>query len=700
MTTHWHVTHCGRMDHGGCNLQIQLNNGRITSLKGNPDGYLNAGYICPKGRALAEVHDHPQRLTTPLLRTGERGENTWRKAEWEEALEVIVRNLDRVRARDGARSVAFCQGMPKGLEHFGLIRLANTFGSPNVVAVQDVCHAPRELTGRAMSGFYPVADLHNPTELILLWGSNSRATNEEGIINSQLTTRLKEGARLVVIDPRRTELAQRADLWLPVRPGMDHALALGFLKVITTEGLWDREFVTAWTVGFEELKTYLADISLDWVAKTTGVDQELIQEAARAYAQATPACLAWGNAVEQIPTAFDTIRSLISLMAVCGNLDVPGGNIKAQEPKTLPPGKFVRADLIPNKAETILNAAYGLSPRLMTVPPAFFRRAVLEKEPYPVRAAYMQCTNPLLTYADAQLTYKALTKLEFLVVSDIVMTPTAALADVVLPSASHFEFDDIGHYGLGHGLILARPKLMDPPGECRPDMAIINDLGLRLCGQDLWFDEYKQMLEELLQPSGLDWEAFVQQGMLKGPDRYGHFQNKGFATPSGKVELVLSSAKSLGAQTLPIWTQERPEPDQDYPLVLTSAKSPNYLHSSYRWVDSLRKREPWPKVQVHPDAAARYGLEQGEMARIKTAAGAIEQMVEITDQVQPEVVCAAHGWWFPELEGPESWQIANLNCLTTVHDLGRQFGTPRLRGIPCRIEPTARKPREEGGDAW
>lgn len=693
MTANWLTTHCGRMDHGGCKLRVQVEDERIISIQGDDAGYLNAGYTCPKGRSLPEVHAHPQRLTSPLLRNGGRGENKWRKADWKEALDFIAHNLDRIRAKNGARSVTFCQGMPKGLEHFALIRLANTFGSPNVVAVQDVCHAPRELTGRHMCGFYPVPDLHSSTQLIMLWGSNSRATNEEGLINSQLSARLKEGAQLVVIDPRRTELAQRADLWLPVRPGTDHALALAFLQVIINEGLWDRDFVATWTEGFEDFAEYLTGISLDWTADRTGVDKELIVKAARAYAYAKPACLAWGNALEQIPSAFDTIRSIIALMAVCGNLDVPGGNIKAQEPKTLPPGKFVRADCLPDKGKTILNAAYGTSSRLMTVPPAFFRTAVLEEEPYPIRAAYMQCTNPLLSYADAELTWKALAHLEFLAVSDIVMTPTAAQADVVLPAASHFEFDDIGHYGLGHGLILARPKLVNPPGDSRPDMAIINDLGLRLCDHDLWYAEYKQMLEELLEPSGLDWEAFAQQGMLQGPKRYGHFLSKGFATPSGKVELVLRSANSLDTEPLPVWREEGAESDQAYPLLLTSAKSPNYLHSSYRWVDSLRHREPQPRVQVHPDTATRFGLKQGETARIETASGAIEQKVEITDRLQPDVVCAAHGWWFPELGAhrPVSWKTANLNSLTSVHGLGRQFGTPRLRGIPCRLEAVDRE---------
>ncbi|MFP4035800.1 MAG: molybdopterin dinucleotide binding domain-containing protein, partial [Desulfovermiculus sp.] len=188
-------------------------------------------------------------------------------------------------------------------------------------------------------------------------------------------------------------------------------------------------------------------------------------------------------------------------------------------------------------------------------------------------------------------------------------------------------------------------------------------------------------------PSGLDFESFAAQGMLKGINRWQHFEDKGFATPSGKVELALSKAKSLGVEPVPVWAQSGNEPDDRFPLVLTSAKSPNYLHSSYRWVDSLRRREPRPLAQVNPDTARRFNIKDGDKIRIETVSGSIVQHAEITEQVQPGIVCAAHGWWFPESGGhrPESWKTANLNCLTSVQDLGRQYGTPRLRGIPCRI---------------
>ena len=220
-------THCARMDHGGCALLVGVQGNEIVQIKGDPEGYLSRGYTCYKGRVSADRLYHPDRLRYPLRREGKRGEGKWRRISWEEALDVTATNLLAIREKYGARAVGFGAGMPKGLEHFVLIRLANIFGSPNVIASQDVCHAPREVTGVHTCGFYPVADLHNPTKLILSWASNVLSTSEEGQIASLITEQLKNGAKLIVVDPRRTELAEKADLWLQLRPGTAQALALG-----------------------------------------------------------------------------------------------------------------------------------------------------------------------------------------------------------------------------------------------------------------------------------------------------------------------------------------------------------------------------------------------------------------------------------------------------------------------------------------
>ncbi len=336
------------MDHGGCALLVGVEDNRIVQVKGDPEGYLNKGYTCYKGRVSADRLTHPDRLRYPLKRVGKRGEGKWQRVSWEEALDETAKNLLRIKEKYGARAVGFGVGMPKGLEHFVLIRLANIFGSPNVIASQDVCHAPREITGVHTCGFYPVADLHNPTGLILSFGSNILSSNEEGQIGSMALDQLKKGARMIVVDPRRTELASRADIWLQLKPGTETALALGLLNVIIEESLYDKEFVEKYTYGFEDLACEMKKYSPDMVSEITWVPADLIRQAARMYATVKPAALQWGNAIEHSVHAFDSARSLVCLMAITGNLEAPGGNINAYDPKIMGLGEFVRADLIPD----------------------------------------------------------------------------------------------------------------------------------------------------------------------------------------------------------------------------------------------------------------------------------------------------------------------------------------------------------------
>jgi len=691
----WARTHCSRMDHGGCALLVGVENNRIVKIKGDPEGFLNHGYVCSKGLASADRLTHPRRLTHPLKRTGARGEGRWERISWTQAIQEISQNLGRIKETHGARAVVFGQGMPKGLELFGLIRLATIFGSPNVIAVQDVCHAPREVTGMHTCGFYPVADLHHQSKLIVLWASNPTSTNEEGQICSLLFQQMRKGAELVVVDPRRTALAERAKYWLQLRPGTDSALALAFLNVIITEERYDKAFVEQWTHGFSDLAAHVADYPPEKMAHVTWVPPDLIREAARCYANAHPAAIQWGNPIEQTIQTFDTVRALICLMAVCGNLDVSGGNVQANEPTTLSLGKFVRSDLLPTKRKEMLHAFHHTIPRMMTVPSAYFRKAVLEETPYPVKAAYFQGANPMVSYADSRMTLSALTKLDFLAVADIVMTPTAALADVVLPAATTFEFNDIGHYGLGHGYLLARPKVVEPPEACWPDLKIINELGKALTPREYWYDDYEALLEEVLKPSGLTYRDFVEKGYLKGEDRFLKYLEGGFKTPTGKVELVLTQAEKFGLPALPLFSGFPEDEDPDYPLVLTSCKSRYYLHSSYRWVERLRNHRPHPITEIHPETGEKYGILDGDKVIVETRNGSMVQVAHLTETIHPRVINSAYGWWFPE-DSPQTlfgWEKSNFNILTSVEKLGKAFGTPNLKGVGCRIKPAREEER-------
>jgi len=687
----WEKTHCARMDHGGCALLVGVQDNRIVQVKGDPEGFLNKGYTCFKGRVSPDRLTHPDRLKHPLKRVGKRGEGKWKRISWEEALSETSENLIKIKEKFGARAVGFGMGMPKGLEHFVLIRLANIFGSPNVIASQDVCHAPREITGVHTCGFYPVADLHHPTELILLWASNVSSTNEEGQIASLFYEQIKRGARLVVVDPRKTDLAEKADLWLQLRPGTAQALALGFINVIIRESLYDKGFVESYTYGFEDLARSVERYTPERVGEITWVPADLIQKAARMYAEARPAALQWGNPIEHDIHVFDATRSLVCLMAICGNLDVAGGNVNARDPKIMGLREFVRADLIPEKRKEMISAHHRVIPRFMTIPPAYFRKAALESDPYPVRGYYGMCTNPLVAWADSQSTYEAFMNLDFVAVAEIFMTPTASLADIVLPVAHQFEMNDIGHYGIGHGMILARPKIVDPPEECWPDIKIMNELGKRISPPQYWHEDHETFLDDLLKPAGLTYREFAAKGYLKGPDRFKQYEKEGFRTPTGKVELKLSTAEKFGLKPLPEFTGLPEEEDPDYPLVLISAKSRYYLMSSYRWVEKLREKRPRPTVEIHPDAATRYGIGDGEEVVIETKYGEITQTARVTDTVHPRVISASLGWWFPEGDRKEQfeWRKSNFNMLTSIEKLGKEFGTPNLKNLPCRIRKKA-----------
>lgn len=680
-------THCSRMDHGGCGLLVTVREGRIIKITGDPDCPVSYGYICPKALASPERTIHPDRLTTPLLRQGPRGEGRWKPISWAEALDTIAERLNRIRREHGPQAVVFAQGAPKGLEHFVLIRLANVFGSPNVCGPQHVCHMPREIAGLLTCGFFPVPDYETPTSLILNWGSNLLKTNEEGIISLRLLDSIKKGADLIVIDPRRTHLASIAQSHLQIKPGSDIALALGLIHIIIQEGLFDKEFVDHWTVGFKELQEQVKAFTPERVAELTWLTPEEISQTAWTYGTSRPAVIQWGNAIEHTVNSLQTCRALLCLMAITGNLDVPGGNIMPTMPPVARLADFVKAELLPDKTEKMLSRAFNLAPNFMVVPPPMVVQAILTNTPYPIRAMVSQVTNPLITYSDARRTYEALMRLDFLVVSEIFMTPTAALADVILPAATGFEFDDIGHYGLAHGWISSRPKIVDPPGESWPDIKILSEIGRALGHGDHFWEDYHQALDEVLAPAGMNYDQFKEVGLLKGKGGYNKFEIKGFKTPSKKVELFSEQLKKWGFDPLPV-ISELAEGSLEYPLLATSRKSPYFFHSAYRQISALRHRHPEPRLEIHPQTAGFLDLAEGDWARIVTPKGQIEQKVHLSQRIDPRVVFLDYGWWFPEekCESLFDWDRSNLNILTVSEPFNPAMGTPNLRAFPCRIE--------------
>ncbi len=693
-------TFCARMDHGGCGLLVHVENGKIVKVEGDPESPLNRGSICAKGIAQVERLDHPDRLRYPLRRVGKRGEGQWERISWEEALEEIARKVKEQIDQGQGNRIAFAQGTPKGLELHMMIRLANVLKIPNVVTPGSICHMPRETAAMVTCGFFPVPDFEHPPALVLMWGSNLFQTNEEGIIGSQLRRALDQGAKLITIDPRKTLLAAKAHLWLQPRPGTDLALALGFLKVIVEERIYDQDFVEKWTSGFPELRDHLEKYSLRDISRKTWVPEEKIATAARLYARIKPACIQWGNAIEHNINSVQSARALMVLKAISGNLDTPGGNVQRAMPPVMRPGDFVLSKKFPDKGERLLSPEFRLAAMMGFTPSQVVVRSILSESPERIRLMYIQGGNPLLSYAHARETYEALGKLDFLVVTEIFMTPTAQMADVVLPAATNFEFDDIGHYGLNHGFILARPKIVDPVGECRPDLLILNDLGKKLRADKFFWPKLRSCLDDLLQPAKMTYEDFQKMGILKGEWAYRSYERQGFRTPSGKVEIYSTRFQEWGYDPLPIYHELPESPVSDpvlarsYPLILTSAKDPNYFHSAYRHLHSLRRRSPDPVVLLHPETAEKMNIREGDWICIETLRGTIRQKAAFSADLDPRVVVAAYGWWFPERKDLElcGWKEANINILTANNPpYDPAIGSTNLRALLCRVFPLPAK---------
>ena len=681
---------CARLCSGTCGILVNRKDGKVLGVKGDPDCQFNRGYICPKGRALPELLYHPDRLKYPLKRIGKREENKWEQVSRDEALESIAEKLEKAAEEFGPESIMLQAGAYRGLERDFMQRFAAVLGTPNMVSVDNICHVPRTMAARFTFGAMPFPDYSHPPRCIIIWGRNSLQTGGDGS-SSQLRPAFDGDTQFIVIDPRKIALTPRARLWIKPRPGSDGLLALGMLNVIINEKLYDAKFVGKWTVGFKRLKEFIAAYPLDRVTEQTWVPRTQIKQAARMFAAAQSAAIQWGNALDQTSNAFQTCRAVSILMAITGNLDVPGGAIFPDAVSLCRGSDFVPEDNPAPESMPSVGNRFKLADQANLVPSQEAVTAILEQKPYPLKSGLIFGSNPLLTYAGARRTYAAFTKLDFLVVADLFMTPTASLADIILPVAANLEYDDLVQH---RGCVAARPGIKAPPGECRSDMQWINLIAGKMgFGRYFWENE-SAALDAVLAPSGLTFEQLKTLGIHCVEQQYKKYETHGFATDSGKVNLFSRSLQDMGIDPLPVIRDsvqisgESPKLSSDFTLVLTSCKNPFFYHASHRNIPSLRQLSPRPVAELHPATADQFNLKEGETVHIETPYGKIRQSLSLNADLDPRVVVAAFGWWFPE-KGPADlfgWQEANFNLLTdSSESLDPAMGSANLRGIMCKV---------------
>ncbi|HIW77493.1 MULTISPECIES: molybdopterin-dependent oxidoreductase [Gordonibacter] len=715
--------------HANCGVLAYVKDGDVIKIEGDP-AYSSQGGLCCRGTSALLHVNHPARINHVLKRVGEKGEGKWEQIPYDQGIQEVADKLNQIKAESGAEAVASAGGTTR-TDDWARRRFLNQFGTPNGFHNALLCWIPTFMAETCVAGWSPFETDLGQAKSLILWGMNPGASTLGGMHG--YTDLQKAGLKIVVVDPRYSETASKADLWLPLRPGTDAALALAMLNTIIYEGLYDFEFVAQWCDGFDELQEHVAEYTAEWAAPITWLDADQIRQAARLYAMNTPGCIQWGCTWDQIGRASTTGSHAIALIrAICGNLDVPGGDgmpgpslgfltdeemeaneclPEEQKAKQIGSNKFKLTSwpgyqIISDNAKRTWGKTLPTEWFCEAHGPSVFK-AILTGDPYQVRALIVNATNPVNSYGDAKMTLAALKKCEFLVTVDYWMTPTALFSDYVFPAAGALERPTIvTHYGATDSFMGGR-RAMQPKYDRHTDMVFWRKLGLA-CGQDpeMWpWETEEEAYYHILKPLGLAIECyddFVDRYRMYYPPLHQNkfIANGGFWTPSGKVECNSSILRELGYVGMPTYVGcceneiDTPEIAEEYPIVLTTGGGfMPYHHSEHFQMQAIRYLYPDPYFSINPVLAEKLNISYGDWCWIETRRGRIKMRANVEAEVHPNVVFAPRGWWFPERDGsadldnPFGCLESNVNVLTSVDDwdCDPMGGSWANRGLMCKV---------------
>ena len=688
----------------GCGVFAHVKDGKVVKITGDPDHPNNKGKLCPKGVSGIELLYHPDRLNYPLKRAGERGEGKWDRISWEEALETIGSRLNQIKAENGPESI--CVGTGGGLYYNGgmLNYFASLLGTPNRMSAGYICFMPTAMAALASIG-YPAAILASEmvfdevlnSKCVLLWAANPRNSLPyplgEGIFEVK-----EQGAKLIVVDPRPTDYAREADIWLQIRPATDDALALGMIHVIINEGLHDKKFVDEWTFGFEELKKHVQDYPPEKVSRITGAPGEDIVAAARMFANTGPSIVCTRVPLDQNLNAVQSSRAIFILNAICGNLDIKGGNLLPAKRKVLTENavgamgsKLPREVLERRIGAKEIPLLSGPDAPAANVQPALLAKSILTGDPYPVKALITCGRNHILGNQDTRTFENAFKSLDFSVTMDLFMTPTTELSDIVLPAVSWLERDGVRGHPVYPYITPIQHKAIEPLHERWDDNKFLIELTKKMDFDIPWkdLDAYHDFRVKEVASTFKELEGTTFIAMPKEYERHtkGQFE---FNTPSKKIELYSTYLEKHGYDPLPHY-KAPPETTSDFPFILIAGKKNlEFVHSAGRQINMLRKRVPEPTIEINPETAEEKGIQDGDWVWLETITFGDKERVRFkakrVEGSLPLVVTVEHGWWYPEVKDPEhGCHDSNVNVVITGDLYDPIYGSTNLKSVPCRI---------------
>ena len=657
-----------------CATLVTVENGRATRIAGDPEHPVTQGFLCAKVNRYIERTYHPERLRTPLRRTGPRGTGQFTEITWDEALDEIASRLGAIaRSPDGPQSIlpysyAGTMGMVQGssmdrrfFHLLGASRLDRT-----------ICSMAGTVGMRMTVGANVGADSEGVPEsdLVLLWGTNTLTANPH-LWPFVLKAR-ERGAPIICIDPIRTRTAQQCDEWIPIRPGTDGALALGMMHVIFARGLEDRDFLERHTLGHEQLRERAAEWTAERTSFVTGLPAETIVSLGERYGRARAAFIRVNYGLQRHGGGGMAVRSIACLPAITGHWRLAGGGVQMSTSANF---AFDRAAL--ERPE--------LGPPARTINMIRLGEALTRDDAGvggpPVKALVVYNSNPAAVAPERNVVLRGLARDDlFTVVLEHFRTDTTDWADIVLPATTQLEHWDV-HLAYGHHYVsLNRPSIV-PEGESKPNSEIFRLLAARMgLDHECLRDDDLTIIRQALASSspklgGVTLDALLEHGWMRLdlPTPYLPYADGRFPTPSGKCELYSARLAEMGLDPLPTYTppyesRERdPELVKRYPLTLISSPAHTFLNSTFVNITSLRRQAREPEVLLHPADAERRGIAAGMRVTVRNDRGAFLATARVESSIREGVAWAPSVWW-----AKLTSDGANANQTTSQHetDLG------------------------------
>lgn len=630
-----------------CPTEVYVRDGKVVYHKGNAEAPNNVGTRCAKGMASWWMTQDPDRLKHPMLRTnpkGQRGE--FKRISWDEAFTFIAGKLKDIADKWGPEAVALtCHHDPNTVFYHHLLR--DLYGSPNMYAHTSGCEQDRRSACLTMFGHpFPMHDFAN-ARYVILWGMNMLGANQGLFESRALLDAKKRGCKLVVVDPTFTETAQKADEWLPVKPGGDGALALAMCKVIIDEGLHDRDFVSKYCEGFDGFRDHLGEkgYTPEWAAPICGIDADRIRRIAREFATTKPAISAIFKGSGYYTNGNDAGRACYILDAITGQVDKPGNlHLKAWAAVGPPLRIPEEAKRTPEKDPLHIAMGYPLAPDL---PNSRLPDAVIDGNPYPVKGLFVQSTNPVMSDPNRDRVQEMFRNLELAVTCDVLMSETALESDIVLPETSFYEHAEVRQgLWLGAEAILCQPAI-PPVGEAKPPYEIAKGIAQKMgWGEHFAFERWEDWAETAIADLPIDLDELKARGFWADRDVKFDKVPQGLGTKSGKVEIYSNAYADAGFNPYPEYRERSVLPDDDYPLQLTHAKLSMHCNIVTQNNPMLMEICPENWVEINSRDAAKYGVQDEQMVVVESPKDKITIRAKVVEGLVPGCVSVLHGHGF------------------------------------------------------